>query len=433
MNIRAQWIFFRKGISKLPVFLFGFIGFLLFGCDLSSEKSEMTPEPSSLYFIDSSNGLPSAGQWRQNLAFYDMNLDGNLDILAGPRRLAPPEENRPAVWYGNGKGEWSVADFVDVPPSFRGNYGSIVASDFNGDGIPDIALAMHVIGLRALKGTGDGKYLEFSEGMPSAKKYPTRALIYGDFDNDGISDIAAVSEFVPKTAFNSYGGLLKGSFKKSTWVCKRIGNKKETAGLLADQMAVGDVNGDGNLDLGVASCNSTRDLIVWIGDGKGNFEPFNKGLPMKKHYNSVVFADVNQDGRDELIASISGVGESFKGLKVFESGPDGFRDQSEGLPSGKDWSYFASAGDLDGDGSVEIVAVTKKSGLEVYGRKEGAWRKLRTLGLPESGLYRVYGLYCVDVNADGLKDIAAIYANATENSGGIKVFLSEANGQRKAQ
>lgn len=413
-------------LKKTLCILAGSVLLATFGCDSSKKSSEGQRQKSDLTFVEASNGLPSTGQWRQNLAFHDMNGDGHVDILAGPRRLAPPEENKPSVWYGNGKGEWS-ANFLAVPPQFGGNYGSIAAGDFDGDAVPDVALAMHGIGLRALKGLTNGKYADFSRGFPLSQDFSTRALTAADFNNDGVKDIVAVSEYVPKKGMFDYGGLLVCFSRKKEWQCQTVGDPKETAGLLSDQLVAGDVNGDGNKDLAVASRNHMRDLIIWLGDGKGGFTPFNKGLPEEKHYLSVCLADIDRDGRDDLITSISGIGESFKGLKVFLNRPDGFVDMSEGLPSGESWSYFASAGDLDGDGAIEVVAATKEGGLKVYKKKGDRWKELRVSGLPQKGLYRIYGLYCEDLNKDGRDDIAVIYSNANDQTGGIQVFLCESN------
>ncbi len=397
---------------------------MFFGCESKKELTDKT-EKSVLAFIEASNGLPSTGQWRQNLAFQDMNGDGHLDILAAPRRLPPPEENKPAIWYGNGKGEWSTANYLNLPPQYPCNYGSIAAADFDGDGVPDVALAMHGIGLKALKGPTDGKYVDFSKGFPSSGDFSTRALISADFNNDGLQEVVAVSEFVQKKTLYTYGGLMMCSSDQQQWRCEKIGDPKETAGLLSDQLAVGDVNGDGNKDLAVASREHKRDLIIWLGDGKGGWTFFNKGLPQEMHYLSVCLADMDGDGRDDLIASISGIGESFKGLKVFLSRPDGFVDMSDGLPSGDSWSYFCAAGDVNGDGSKEVIAATKEGGLKIYGKKGSKWEELKISGLPETGLYRIYGLYCVDFNKDGRDDIAVIHSNAQEQTGGIQVFLSE--------
>jgi hypothetical protein len=41
-----------------------------------------------LAFVDSSNGLPLSGQWRHGIAFYDINEDGHIDILAPSPRQA---------------------------------------------------------------------------------------------------------------------------------------------------------------------------------------------------------------------------------------------------------------------------------------------------------------------------------------------------------
>jgi hypothetical protein len=413
--------------NELYFILAVFILLVFPGCDESVKKATQNKKAFDLSFVDGSNGLPSTGQWRQNLAFYDMNRDGHIDILASPRRLAPKGKEKPAVWYGTGKGEWSATTYLDVSDGFHGNYGSIAASDFNRDGIPDVALAMHGIGLSAFEGLKSGKYACDSKGLPPFNAFPTRALISGDFDNDGVDDIVAVSEYVPNQDIFDFGGLLICSFKEGRWQCQKIGEVKETGGLLSDMLMVGDVNADGNLDIAVASRNHLRDLIIWIGDGKGNFTPFNKGLIMESHYLSVSLEDVNGDGRDDLVSTLGGIGKNAanKGLRVFLSYPDGFMNKSQGLPSGERWNYFATGGDLSGNGKAEVVAVTKEGGLEVYQLKGEQWEKLRVEGLPDNGLYRVYGLYVIDVNKDGRNDIAVIYANAKDKTGGIRVFLSE--------
>jgi len=188
---------------------------------------------------------------------------------------------------------------------------------------------------------------------------------------------------------------------------------------------VGDVDNDGNKDLAVSSFNHRITKIVWLGDGKGAFTPFNTGLIQEKHYNSVALADVNGDGRDDLIASVSSFGEEFKGVKVFISGPDGFSDMSEGIPSGeKSWGYFAGAGDLDGDGAAEIISAPQGGGLKVYTLKGNQWHEVNTSGLPEKGLYRIYNMYCMDINQDGRNDIVIVYADANDDSGAIRVFLN---------
>jgi hypothetical protein len=400
------------------------------GCEQAGKQADDKEKAFDLAFVDGSSGLPSTGQWRQNLAFRDMNQDGNVDIVAPPSRLGADKEERPAVWYGNGKGEWSPKAFLKVPENFHGNYGSIAASDFNRDGIPDLALAMHGMGLSAFQGLKGGQYEECSKGLPPFSSFPTRALISGDFDNDGADDIVAVSEYVPNQAFFDFGGLITCSYRKKGWECNRIGDVKKTGGLLSDQLVVGDVNADGNLDIGVASRNHLRDLIIWLGDGKGDFKPFNKGLLMKSHYLSVSLSDINGDGRADLVAVVGGIGKNApnKGIRVFFSYPDGFVNESEGLTSGKTLHYFAAGGDLDGDGKGEVVAVTNVGGLEVFQQKGEQWEKVHVDGLPSSGLYRVYGLYVIDVNGDGHNDIALNYANANDNTGGIRVFLRESAG-----
>ncbi len=392
------------------------------GCVFKDVKLE-DKRTDELTFVDSSNGLPLSGQWRHGIAFYDINEDGHIDIAAPPPRQASKDYKRPVVWYGSGGKEWRES-LLDLPSEIEYDYGGLSVSDFDGDTIPDMALAMHCIGLKVLKGKGEGTYIDFSDGLPSEKEFRSRALVCADFNNDGISDIAAVSEAKFGKDFSQPSGIRICYRPDNTWRCTPIGDEKEMFGFFADQLVVGDVNGDGNKDIAVASLVYAKSLIVWIGDGKGGFKPFNEGLVKEKHYLSVALGDVNRDGRDDLVACVSGIGiKGFKGLKVFLSGPDTFEEMSEGLPTNE---LFVSVRvcDLNGDGSVEIIGATRQGGIKVFSQQGTGWREASASGLPKQGLLRIYNLYCIDLNGDGYKDIAVNYASGHNNSGGIRVFLN---------
>ncbi len=404
--------------------------FVLFLCVLGFYACSNDSQPSrsvdagtavdALRFVESSAALPSSGAWRHGLDFYDMNIDGNVDILAPPPRKPSQMDPHPFIWLGNGKGEWT-AETLSLPNS-KYDYGGIAAGDFNGDGIPDMTLAMHMIGLKSLMGEGSGRYGAFNSGLP--EYFDSRALVSADFNNDGIGDIAAVAEAdfggrqnPPRLGINVCLGSQTG------WRCRFVEGPEELNLLFADQIVTGDVNGDGNADIGIASLQHRADLIVWLGDGKGGFTPFNVNLPKKLHYPSVSFADFDGDGRDDLIASIGGFGsKGIKALKVFLSREEGFKDISEGLPGDK--VYVAvGAGDLDGDGKPEIVGGTPAGELDIFAYKNGKWKKRAASGLSGTKNGEFFNIYCVDINKDGFDDI--VYNHYAENvGGGIRVFLT---------
>jgi hypothetical protein len=392
------------------------------GCASKEIKLE-GEERARFNFVDSSNGLPLSGQWRHGIDFYDINKDGYIDILAPPPRQASKGYEKPLVWYGNGGKEWREFQ-LDVPSEIGYNYGSIAVSDFDGDRIPDIALAMHGKGLKVFKGKGQGRYMDFSTGLPSEKEFRSRALVRADFNNDGISDIAAVSEAKFGKGFPLPSGAWVCCRPDNTWRCSPIGDEKDVLGLFADQLTVGDINGDGNKDIAVASLVHVRNLIVWLGDGKGGFKPFNEGLPQEKHYLAVALCDINSDGRDDLVACVSGIGsKAFIGLKAFLSRPGGFKEMSEGLPSEEIFTSVRAC-DLNNDGRIELIGATGQGYLKIFSQQGSGWVEASASGLPEEGLSRIYNVYCIDLNGDGYKDIAVNYALGQNNSGGIRVFLN---------
>ena len=393
---------------------------LFFGCPSEQDTKKAVPRTGPA-FVGASTGLPTSGLWRNSLAFLDMDRDGHMDIVAPPPRKGTGKRSMPLVWYGDGKGKWAESPVAMPDGRFYG-YGSIAVSDFTGDGIKDIFLAAHSTNLKAFKGIGSGIYEASFKGLPS--DFLSRAVVAADFNNDGISDVAALSEAPFSNKKYKPDGARVCFFKDDGWNCVGVGNENDVQGLFGDKLVAGDVNHDGNMDIAVASLAMTKTLIVWLGDGKGGFKPFNKGLPQEMFYFCVSLGDLNQDGRDDLVAGISGKGRGcFVGLRAFLSQDEGFTDISDGLPGSEGFQAVRIC-DVDKDGQVEIITGTDVGGIKLFSRKSGRWEEIQVKGVPKEGLRRISNLYLVDLNADGYEDIAVNYASERFKNGGIQVFFN---------
>ncbi len=149
-----------------------------------------------------------------------------------------------SVLLGNGNGTFQAQ--VAYPTGPGGNPLGVAVQDFNGDGIPDLAVADFLTQqVSILLGNGDGTF-------QSPKTYGTgnanpSSIVVADFNGDGKWDLALTS---------TPSGLYPGNL-----VILLLGNGDGTfqapslygVGSLAYSAVVGDFNGDGALDLAVAN------------------------------------------------------------------------------------------------------------------------------------------------------------------------------------
>ena len=278
-------------------------------------------------------------------------------------------------------------------PSAVASGGYVVISDITGDGRNDLVIAD---GLSAtiLPGLAGGGF-----GPPAS--YPVGlepvALAVGDVDGDGILDIASGDTNVQVSVIH---GLAGGGFGPATLY---------PIGLIGtlESVAIGDLNGDGRNDLAVGG--GGMDVTVLYGQpggGLGSMTTYGSGSTSYV----VVIVDLNGDGRMDL-ATINTLGPVvYMGLP---GGVLGARTDYE-IPG--DVNGLA-VGDLGGDGRLDLVMGTY---LTIPGPGVGSVHVLHGLpggGFGEPALYNSgegTALVAIgDLDGDGLEDVAATHPEGT--------------------
>lgn len=213
-----------------------------------------------------------------SLRVADLNGDGRDDVSSGYSR----------VLINNGDGSFLVGSGL---PGFLDH--EVV--DVNGDGVPDLVGVAGTPGVFMFTlGNGDGTFrglTSFSTGLAMAA-YGCEAA---DFNNDGWIDLLAVE-------YNNLGG----SEYYSVAINQGDGSFSApvTYGTVtrAYSSTMGDMNGDGVLDLVVANIDNL--LAVHFGNSDGTFQGVvTNSLPGVSY--DVALADFNSDGALDAVTGLS--------------------------------------------------------------------------------------------------------------------------------
>ena len=242
----------------------------------------------------------------------------------------------------------------------RGSSAGVAKGDFNGDGIADLAIgipnkdvvvqgasgpvtvanagAVQIIygsaatGLTA-PGSGALDSILITESVPGTNHLFGSALASGDFDKDGVSDLAVgipgatATNTTGKGAVQVFKGILTSGLKKTAVATFGPSNfyvapnASPTSSRGAYSLAWGDFNGDGAGDLAVSSDYSLDGYLLTV-------------------HRAVT-----------VLFGTAGTGLTPTGKLHFETSSDAIAD------SGVDPSQvILSGGDFDGDGKTDLVA-----------------------------------------------------------------------------
>lgn len=378
---------------------------VLSGCAHSVKTTAEYGYPYS--FTNISQGLPEDGMWRQQIALHDMNADGMLDIIVPPPRKAGGR-NKPAIFLHNeATSVWKEGTF-DFP-SLNYGYGGIAVSDLDEDGNPDIVLAVHTGGIMILRNTGEGGFAH----VPFHYEFPfsSRAIAVDDLDGDGRTDIVAFAEVVEKHLRYPHVVLLLGMNRGGDkWEVQSVEAGGVTL-IAGDSVATGDVNGNAAKDILIAPLTSVKEdrKNVWFNDGKGKFAAYD-GDPSGDLYCYVVRAgDIDGDGKDEIVAITENSLAKRSGITIFKWNGAAFSqtavDFAE-MPSAMD------VADVDGDNKKEVI-VLYRGGIEILKYTGAGWDKIGYQKLPEEDSIGVYDLRA---GADGDGSVLVVYNLGNEPS-----------------
>lgn len=392
--------------------------------EIAAEYAPAAPTADQFVLRPFDEGLPTSGQWREGFAVKDIDGDGQLDIVSGPARKTG---SRPAIFLGDGAGHWrSWSDATFPPIAF--DYGDADVGDLNGDGKADLVLASHLRGITALLGDGSGHFRPWSSGIEFATRgdpttgalpFSSRAIKVVDWNGDHRPDVVALSEGPSllsgrnvKVAASPYGLVIYLNNGDGTWqkTNRAVGGSR----FYGEDLKVADVDGDGRLDIVVGSQIQGFKSLLQRGLPDGAWESTAvEQVREKAIVGGVGVGDVDGDGRADLVIGY----QSFEG-QVWRTGVDvlfaqkqgGWRRRVLANEESMDGIYALALGDLDGDGTLDVVGLTGGGAGWIF-LGDGKGDFVRELGgeISEPGC-RGHHLELSDLDHDGKAEVIAEFA-----------------------
>jgi len=294
---------------------------------------------------------------------------------------------------------------LDVGPKAH----SVIMDDLDGDGKPDLVVAVESAGVAVFKGHGDGHF-DAPVYWPAGTT-PNFAAT-ADFNHDGKRDIVTADQ--DSKTISLLLGNGDGTFKpKVSWPACNGDH----------EVAVADFNRDGNDDVAVACHGKPYFTSVFFGNGDGTFKP-RLDIHPGGEPGALVVGDYNGDG----IPDLAYANRADSTVAILLSNGDGtFRDPLTFATA--DGPHSIRTGDLNGDGILDLVTADDRANKVTVLMGTGDGHFVRRQDLPAN--FRPKSVAVADVNGDGRPDIVitnTTYPQCCSYEGStISVYLNLGN------
>ncbi len=272
----------------------------------------------------------------------------------------------------------------------------VVSVDLNNDGAPDVAWARNDFfnnQVNVQLNLGDGT-LGLSVGYPAQAQ--SNDIAAGDLDGDGDLDLVVISQGndLANHTIDVYLNNGQGSFAHQT----------ATGGTGPRKLALADLDGDGDLDLAMTNYwASNNDISVLKNNGNGTFTPETR-YTIGPRPSGITAADLDGDGDPDLTV-VREDGSMVRAYFLLNNGSGDF--SLAGMVSlnmnNAIFSPVVTSADWDRDGDSD-PAIAAPGSVQIY----ILWNTGNLIFLPQvynTSLSTIYDLRAVDIDGDGDTDL----------------------------
>ncbi len=315
-----------------------------------------------------------------------------------------------------GTGSFGASTSFSTEPT---SSSAVRMGDLNGDGISDLVTAGYDAsdGFATVRlGTGTGTFgaatTYTTEGTSS------RALSLSDLNGDGILDLITAGDDTSVGYATIRLGTGTGTFGAAT--------SYTTEGTISYALSVGDVNGDGRLDLVTAGIGGGVGYsTVRLGTGTGTFGAATSYTTEATSSRALTLGDLNGDGILDLVTAGIGGGAGYSTVRLGTG--SGTFGAATSFAMDATSSRAISVGDLNGDGTLDLVTAGNGGGAGQstvrLGTGAGSFGAA-TSYVAEGTSTR--GMTLGDLNGDGILDM--ITAGHSGGAGRATVRLGSGSG-----
>ncbi|MBK7934610.1 MAG: VCBS repeat-containing protein [Acidobacteria bacterium] len=342
----------------------------------------------------------TVGTGPASVAVGDFNGDGIQDLAA-----ANYDTTTVSIRLGDGSGGFTSPAVPEV--TVGTNPFAVAVGDFNGDGDQDLATANYNSANVSIRlGNGSGGFTSPAVPELTVGNGPVSVAV-GDFNGDGIQDLAALNYFSNNVSIrlgNGSGGFTLPAVPQVA------------VGVLPHSVAIGDFDGDGDQDLAVANAGPST-VSIRLGDGSGGFTlPAVPEITVGNTPRSVAVGDFNGDGNQDLVTANQGSNNVSIRLG---NGSGGFAPPAVPEVSVGSSPILIAVGDFNGDGNQDLAAANSNS-ANVSIRLGNGSGGFTSPAVPQVTVgTQPLSVAVGDFNGDGRQDLAT--ANRTSNNVSIRL------------